>query len=178
MVKLAGNDSVMVLRARVTVRSSNGWRSISSTLRANSGSSSRKSTPLCARLTSPGRGMPEPPPISPASDTVWCGARRGLCDNRPAPRGSRPATLWICVVSSASWNVSGGRMPANRFASIDLPEPGGPIIRTLWPPAAATSRARLAVAWPRTSQKSGTDSSGRQRPRVEPAQTAESAPAL
>jgi hypothetical protein len=37
-------------------------------------------------------------------------------------------------------------MPANRFANINLPEPGGPIISTLWPPAAATSRARFAVA--------------------------------
>jgi len=55
--------------------------------------------------------------------------------------------------------VSGGRIPANRLASIDLPEPGGPIIRTLWPPAAATSSARLAVAWPRTSRKSGIDPS-------------------
>ena len=32
---------------------------------------------------------------------------------------------------------------AMRFASIDLPVPGGPIIRTLWPPATATSIARL-----------------------------------
>ena len=41
-----------------------------------------------------------------------------------------------------------------RLASMVLPEPGGPIIRMLWPPAEATSSARLAVCWPRTSLKS------------------------
>ena len=35
-----------------------------------------------------------------------------------------------------------GRMEGSRCASIDLPEPGGPIIRRLCPPAAATSSAR------------------------------------
>ena len=49
----------MLLRAMVTVPSSSGWRSTSRTLRGNSGSSSRNSTPLCARLTSPGRGVPD-----------------------------------------------------------------------------------------------------------------------
>ena len=49
---------------------------------------------------------------------------------------------------------SGGRMEGRRLASMVLPEPGGPIIRRLWPPAAATSRARLATCWPRTSSKS------------------------
>ena len=48
---------------------SRGSRSTSSTRRSNSGSSSRKSTPRCARLISPGRGM-VPPPISPASEIV------------------------------------------------------------------------------------------------------------
>ena len=37
----------------------------------------------------------------------------------------------IFVVSNASSSVSGGRMVARRFASIDLPVPGGPISRTL-----------------------------------------------
>ena len=41
-----------------------------------------------------------------------------------------------------------------RLASMVLPEPGGPIIRMLWPPAQATSSARLADCWPRTSLKS------------------------
>src|SRR5439155_1261045 len=34
------------------------------------------------------------------------------------------------------------------------PEPGGPMSRRLCPPAAATSRARLAEGWPRTSARS------------------------
>src|SRR6201991_2801335 len=38
-----------------------------------------------------------------------------------------------------------------------LPDPGGPIIRMLCPPAQATSRARLAVCCPRTSLKSTVD---------------------
>ncbi len=46
-------------------------------------------------------------------------------------------------------------MPGKHAASIDLPEPGGPSISRLCPPAAAISRARLAMAWPRTSAMSG-----------------------
>ena len=45
-------------------------------------------------------------------------------------------------------------MPGSRAASIDLPEPGGPIISKLWPPAAAISNARLALSWPLTSLRS------------------------
>ena len=48
------------------------------------------------------------------------------------------------MTSSASSNVSGGRMPATRLAIIVLPEPGGPASSTLWPPAAAISSARRA----------------------------------
>ena len=45
-----------------TILSSNGWRRDSRTLFSNSGNSSKKSTPLCARVTSPGFGF-APPPI-------------------------------------------------------------------------------------------------------------------
>src|ERR1700748_1938144 len=38
---------------------------------------------------------------------------------------------------------------------MDLPEPGGPIIRRWCPPAAATSSARLLATWPITSARSG-----------------------
>ena len=38
-----------------------------------------------------------------------------------------------------------------------LPLPGGPIISRLWPPAAATTSARFANAWPRTSARSGAE---------------------
>ena len=59
------------------------------------------------------------------------------------------------VHSMASLRVRGGRMPGRRFASMDLPTPGGPISKRLCPPAAAISRARRAPNWPRTSAKSG-----------------------
>jgi hypothetical protein len=55
-----------------------------------SGNSSRKSTPLCARVISPGRGM-RPPPTSPACDTVWWGARKGRWRMRGRSDGSIPA---------------------------------------------------------------------------------------
>jgi hypothetical protein len=42
----------------------------------------------------------------------------------------------------------------SRAASIDLPEPAGPISRRLWPSAAATSSARLALSWPLMSRRS------------------------
>jgi hypothetical protein len=42
----------------------------------------------------------------------------------------------MAVQSSASSNVSGGRIVASRRASIVLPAPGGPHISRLWPPAA------------------------------------------
>ena len=62
------------------------------------------------------------------------------------PRFSFPATLCICVVSRLSESDSGGRIEGKRFAIIDLPEPGGPTIIRLWPPAAATSNARFTLS--------------------------------
>jgi hypothetical protein len=60
-----------------------------------------------------------------------------------------------------------------------LPAPGEPTIRRLWPPAAATSSARRASSWPRTSERSaavagsepvsdGPIADGRQVPRRNP----------
>src|SRR5213594_3627917 len=149
----AGYVRLMAARAMVTTPSSIGWRSTSSTFLRNSGSSSRNSTPPWARLTSPGRGY-EPPPINPASEIVWCGARNGRRATSDSPTGSTPATEWIFVVSSASSRLIFGRMVGSRRASIVFPDPGGPIIRMLCPPAAATSSARLACACPFTSAKS------------------------
>ena len=44
-----------------------------------------------------------------------------------------------------------GKIVGMRFASIDLPLPGGPISRILCPPEAAISKARLTWCWPLTS---------------------------
>ena len=71
-----------------------------------------------------------------------------------APPSIAPATDAIIDTSSSSAGVSGGRMVGSRVASIDLPEPGGPTISRLWPPAAATSSARLALSWPLMSRRS------------------------
>ena len=57
--------------------------------RRNSVSSSRNSTPRCARLTSPGRRTATPPPSSPGVQTVWCGARNGRCATARARRAGR-----------------------------------------------------------------------------------------
>src|SRR5438445_3401471 len=120
----------MAARAIVTTPSSIGWRSTSSSFLRNSGSSSRNSTPPCARLTSPGRGY-DPPPINPASEIVWCGARNGRRATNDSPSGSTPATEWILIVSSASSRPILGRIVGRRRASIVFPEPGGPIIRVV-----------------------------------------------
>ena len=79
----AGNHELARAREIQTLPSSNGWRSASSALLRNSASSSRKSTPRCARLISPGRGT-SPPPTGAASLTEWCGALNG---RRLAARG-------------------------------------------------------------------------------------------
>jgi len=65
-MKLAGYSTLSRARLMVTIRSSMGWRITSSTVRLNSGSSSRKRTPLWASEISPGWGW-VPPPTSPAS---------------------------------------------------------------------------------------------------------------
>ena len=62
-----------------------------------------------------------------------CEMSDGLCPTCPR-----------CCVSAWSPDfppTRGGRMEGRRFAIIDLPEPGGPIIIMLCPPAAATSIA-------------------------------------
>ena len=40
----------------------------------------------------------------------------------------------------------GGKIPFIRFANIDFPEPGVPIISILWFPAAAISKALFAIS--------------------------------
>src|SRR5262245_25970098 len=72
----------------------------------------------------------------------WCGARNGR-RLVSAPPSISPATEAIIETSSSSSGASGGRMVGSRAASIDLPAPAGPTMSRLWPPAAATSSARL-----------------------------------
>ena len=62
-------------------------------------------------------------------------------------------------------HISGGRAefglgagwhePEHLGYGIDFPAPGGPTIRRWWPPAAATSSARLPVSCPLMSRRSG-----------------------
>ena len=89
-----------------------------------------KSTPLWARLISPGMGK-VPPPHRATGEMVWCGLRKGRTVISVVPCGSLPATLWILVVSRASLKVRGGMMDGKRLAIIDLPEPGLPTSRML-----------------------------------------------
>ena len=120
-----------------------GWRSTSMASRRNSGSSSKNKTPLWAREISPGIGV-EPPPVSPAADTVWWGERNGRVRMSGTCFVIFPEMEYSFVVSMVSSQVISGRMEGSRLASILLPAPGGPIIRMLCPPAAAISNARLA----------------------------------
>ena len=152
-MKSQGNSIAIAAREIVSRRSSSGWRSSSSTDLGNSGNSSRNKTPLWASEISPGPGM-LPPPAKPADEMVWCGVRKGRVPRSGRSAGSSPAILWIWVTSSASSKDGGGRMLTILRASIVLPEPGGPSINRLCPPAAATSSARLTCSWPLTSCRS------------------------
>ena len=89
-----------------------------------------------------------------AIDAEWCGALKGRRSDS-LPSASSPATEAIIETSSSSFGDNGGRIDGRRCASIDLPDPGGPIMIRLCPPAAATSSARFAVSWPFMSARSG-----------------------
>jgi hypothetical protein len=56
--------------------------------------------------------------------------------------------LWIFVLSIASSSDIGGMIVAMRFESIDLPDPGGPIMSRLWPPATGDFDRALHVPLP------------------------------
>ena len=75
-----------------------------------------------------------PPPAMPPAEIVWWGERKGRWVSRGWSFVVRPMTEWICVASSASRRVMGGRMDGSRRASMLLPEPGGPIMAALCPP--------------------------------------------
>ena len=72
--------------------SSSGWRMTSRTLRLNSGSSSRNSTPLCASETSPGFGIVAAADQAGVGNRVMRRAKRARGDDRPG-RLAVPMTL-------------------------------------------------------------------------------------
>ena len=59
------------------------------------------------------------------------------------------------LISRISRALKGGSKDGIRAASMDFPDPGGPIISRLCPPAAAISAARLAFSCPLMSFMSG-----------------------
>ena len=138
-----GNVTRPVRSREIEMRpSSSGRRSASSTARRNSGSSSRKSTPWCASDTSPGaRAAAADEPARARS----CGAARGTggIAIRPPSSGKQPGDRVdprdlerLARASAAEGSSAAAR------ASIVLPQPGGPIMSRLCPPAAAISSAR------------------------------------
>ena len=76
IMKRAGHTTVPLARLTEMDPSSIGSRKASKTLRLNSGSSSKKRTPLCARLASPGARR-DPPPTKETIDAEWWGVRKG-----------------------------------------------------------------------------------------------------
>ena len=69
----------------------------------------------------------KPPPTKAGIEAEWCGERNGRLFVS-APFSMTPATEAIIETSSSSAGDSVGRIVGSRAASIDLPEPGGPII--------------------------------------------------
>jgi hypothetical protein len=77
---------------------SSGCRKTSKTWRRRSCRASSKRTPWCAADTSLGIGS-GPPPISPASEMVWWGARHGREVTNAMRLPVRPATCRTCTDS-------------------------------------------------------------------------------
>ena len=156
-MKRAGHTTVPLARLTEIKPSSIGSRKASSTQRLNSGSSSRKSTPLCARLASPGKSR-EPPPTSDTIEALWWGVRNGRFTTglNSVESPARRAQECIRVVSRISSSVMSGSIPGKHRAQSVLPAPGEPTSKKLCAPAAAISRARFTPSIPTTFLKSGT----------------------
>ena len=92
-MKEAGYSILALSREMLTTRSSSGARSASSVDLGASQNSSRKSTPLVASDTSPGRMFsPLPPPSIAALEADMWGARNGRRRSSPGCPRERPAT--------------------------------------------------------------------------------------
>ena len=85
---------------------------------------------------------------------TWEHEQTGITRKLDANRWQIWATAGILVLVFASLGVIGGRIDGSARASNVLPLPGGPDIKRLCAPAAATSMARFACSCPRTSAKS------------------------
>lgn len=70
---------------------------------------------------------------------------------KPSVSVNKPATEYIFVLSIFSVIVMSGKIVTKRFANIDFPAPGGPVINKLCEPLAATSIALFTNNCPLTS---------------------------
>jgi signal transduction histidine kinase len=70
----------------------------------------------------------------------------------------------FAMVGAANVNIISQPTPQMEMTTGTMVNPGGPIISRLWPPAAATSSARLAVSWPLMSARSGSAAAGSTMP--------------
>ena len=133
---------------------SSGSRSASSTSRENSGASSMKRTPWCARDSTPtllGRELP-----SIAAVVVrWCGVSYGGSGGTSWAE-KVPASEASASTSTAARSSNGGRRPGRQPASRVFPAPGAPVMRRWWAPAAAISSAKRASSCPWTTARSCT----------------------
>ena len=123
---------------------SSGSRNPSMTSCLNSGNSSRKRMPVCARLISPGLQFLPPPKIAELV-ALWCGVRKGRRFKSVSVFSTTPVIFAIAMLSA---RVGGGNSDAALLASILLPIPGGPDIKRLCFPASAIVSARFAFIWP------------------------------
>ena len=106
--------------------------------------------------------------VAAAADQCHCarGVMRRAERTLTPPARNEPAAIdATAATSSASSSASGGSNAGSRWASIDLPVPGGPMNNSECPPAAAISSARFACACPRTSLRSGLRAARAARPR-------------
>ena len=151
----AGKVTCALARATLTVPVSSGWRSESSTARWNSGSSSRNSTPRCARLTSPGL---HPQPAADQRRHRRRMMRRA--DTAACASAARPSSVPATACDHRHLERLGRRRAAagcraGTTPSAICPRPAGRSSADCAPPAAAISSARLAVSWPLTWRRSG-----------------------
>ena len=165
-VKRAGNSTDPTARVTTTRPSSSGWRSAFDGVAPELGELVEEQHAVVrerdlARAQVPGAAAEQPG----RRDRVvrraerarrrGCPARRaarrrsGAGSPRAPPRGSARAGSWRAA--APAWSC---------------PRPASPTISRLCPPAAATSSARRACAWPRTSREVDAVGAGRARARL------------